>query len=121
MRCRFFGAQARGSIPGITIGADSIKSFIDQTFQLLSDAAKDPRNTSMRIIELSRDGKVLVAQLADVRMQLDTLRQAIAEAQVTNQLNMELRQPLYLRWFTWEDLTRRLNYQDATHGRKSAT
>jgi len=117
----FFSSDPRRPIPSYSVEPDSQRAFIDGAFALLHDAAKDPNSAPIGLIDLPREGKVLVAQLADIRAPTDTVRLALAQAQVSNELSMQLRQNLYDHWFTWDDLTRRLKYEDETHGSKKNT
>jgi hypothetical protein len=75
----------------------------------------------MRIIDLPRDGKVLVAELADVQSQLPQDQVALAAMTTQAQLSDQFRRSFVNHWFSWDELQKRLGFQDELRsGRKGS-
>jgi hypothetical protein len=102
-----------------TVAPESQARFVEQAFDLLADAAKNPKSPAFGLISLPREGKVIVAQLVDVKAQLQGPDRALAELRASSAIANDLRGPLINAWFDYDQLVRRLKFEDLTH-RKNA-
>jgi hypothetical protein len=114
----FFGADTTRPIPGFEVSEESRRAFTADAFKLLGAAAADPKSPAISTIELPRDGKILVAQLADLKTEISSALLPQAQRQAVDEIAEQLRRPLYDRWFTFDNVKQRLNFVDESHGSK---
>ena len=94
----------------LNITEASQKDFLDQAFNLLTAAAN--KESTIELIGLPHDGKVFVAQLADVRrvpLFADQDLQPAIISEVTGDLEKNLRE----QWFSYDSIVQRMKYVDA--------
>ena len=78
---------------------------------MLADAAAN--KSTIKLIGLPRDGKIFVAQLADVR-RIPLFAGQVIEPQVARQIMSELGRNLYQQWYRFDSVGQRLHYVDAS-------
>jgi hypothetical protein len=102
--------DATALLPLHLSGPVAARSFLRQTFELMSSASKNNPHP-VGIIELPRDGRALVVQIDNVHSDLtpDDLR--ILEAQAGFQAARQFATPLQADWFSYDNIAARLNYQ----------
>jgi hypothetical protein len=117
-----FANRPSAEVPNYQLDPALKSSFLEQAFDLLTVAAKEKNPHAMGLIGLPGGGKVLLAQLQDVRpawrneenmaMLSDMFTQEIVRDMVVN---------IYNHWFDYDSLTNRLNYRDETQKKKDDT
>jgi hypothetical protein len=107
----YFGSDA--AITGYAVSPGSEQTFTTAAFKLLADAAKD-RSAVIGLIELPRDRKAVVAQLADVRLLPGLTADALPQEQIRamRDLRMALRQTMSRDWFTYSNVLSRTGFHD---------
>jgi len=112
----FFDSGGSRPIPNFAVAENSRRQFAEAAFKLLGDVTKDSKSAPISIIDLPRDGKVMVAQLADLQSQLPEEQVSLAAMSTNAQLAEQFRRAFVNHWFSWDDLQRRLNFQDELRG-----
>ncbi len=105
----FDGLRAR-DIPGFSV-SDNISRmlFLKGAVDLLGFATpENPR--PIRVIELPREGKVLIAQLAKVEPAWKPDAQYADEMQISEQIRQEFERQLRVEWFDYDNVVARLRY-----------
>lgn len=108
-----FPADIRGKLPGLEMkNEESTAVFADEAFDLLSTPAPRDGAKPMGLIELPREGKVYVAELADLqqRPQMAMFGGDTAAAEIERGMLQELERMFEVYWFNFEDAKQRLNY-----------
>jgi hypothetical protein len=116
-----YANRPSANVSNYTLDPAAKQSFIEQTFELLTTAtAKNPH--PVRLIELPGSGKVLVGQLQDVKPAWpnDEAR-AVYSEMVTSEIARDMMVDIYNRWFNYEDLVKRMNYQEENPKKKTDT
>ncbi len=106
----FFGSNATGAIAGVALPEAARSTFVQGAFDLL---AVPPADSGERIalIELPPIGKILLAELADIKSTWRSSDTHLASAYVTSQLIRELEQAFAFEWYDYESVKERLHYQ----------
>lgn len=94
------------------------RDFLRQVFELMSTSSKDNAHP-MGVIELPRDGRALVVQVADVHTDLTADDLRILEAQAGVQAAGQLAHPLVVDWFNYDSIVSRLNFQPTANNEQS--
>jgi hypothetical protein len=97
--------------PQTPVSSLSEATFLEQAYKLLSSAAVG-RNTTA-LIDVPRDHKSFVAQLADVRRS-PLLVGAAVDQIWADRIRQELASSAYPNWFKWDSLVARTGYVDAS-------
>ncbi len=108
-----FPAEIRGKLPGLELeGDESTARFADGAFDLLSTPAPRDGAKPVGLIELPREGKVYVAELADVqaRPQMAMFSGDTPEGEIERGMLGELERAFEVDWFNFENAKERLNY-----------
>jgi hypothetical protein len=116
-----FANRPTADIPNFQLDPSAKPSFLEQAFNLLTVAnQKNPHPTSL--IELPPSGKVLIAQLDDVKpaWRNDEMM-AMAGDVFTQQIVRDMVVDLYNHWFDYDDLANRLNYHEENQKKKTDT
>lgn len=105
---------------GYTVSANSMPDFIDGAFKLLAVAAKDSSKPVVGLIALPRDGKVVVAQLADVRSDLTPEQMFEESTLLSRQIAQQLQGAMYGQWFAYDNVVNRTGFKDVMATTNSA-
>lgn len=111
-----FDGTSNTPIANYPLGPDARDAFVQQAITLLNKAAQTGKPHPLQLIELPREGKILVAQLASVqpRWQADDTVQM--EMAVDRELRIQQRQFMESQWFDFDDLANRLAYRAVNRG-----
>ncbi|HEV2292823.1 MAG TPA: SurA N-terminal domain-containing protein [Tepidisphaeraceae bacterium] len=108
-----FPFDIRGKLPGLELeNDDSTARFAEGAFDLLATPAPREGAKPVGLIELPNEGKVYVAELADVhqRPQMAMFGGDTPGKEIERGLLQELRRVFEMHWFNFEDIKQRLNY-----------
>ena len=116
-----FPSDIRGKLPGLEFKDDASTSvFAAGAFDLLS-APPPPRQGAQPVglIEVAKEGKVFVAELADVQQRQQMSRSgATPAAEIERGMHSELERGFEMHWYNFEDVKKRLNYAATESGRR---
>ena len=102
--------QPGGSIPGLLVSDQETGPFLNQAFKLLSTPASRPSGKPLELIELQPDGRVLVAELANVQAMWTDRSKPLQEVQTAMMLKNELDSRFGSQWYDYKNVASRVNY-----------
>jgi len=106
-----FPAEVRGALPGLDLKDDALAAFVRGAFELLSVAPPTRDGAKpLALIELPKQGKVYVAELADVTPRAQMAMFGDPKSEVEGRLRQELLQLFQMEWFNFENAKKRLGY-----------
>jgi hypothetical protein len=109
-----FPSDVSGKLPGLELKSDaSNTTFARGAFKLLSTATTREGGKPVALVELPKESKVYVVELADVqaRPQMAMFGGTdSAKAEIERGLTQELGQMFQLQWFNFDDAKKRLGY-----------
>lgn len=107
-----FPADVRGKLPGLDLMDEtSSATFAEGAFKLLSTTAPRDGAKPVALIEVPKEGKVYVAELADVqpRQQMTAMGGA-PESEIERGMLAELERLFEMQWFNFDNAAGRMNY-----------
>jgi hypothetical protein len=115
----YFPSQPGSIIPGYMIFGPSQARFIEKCFDLLSATPPRPEGRPITLVELPREGKVLVVEFADIRapwgpLQADLAMQSAERAVLSQRLTA-----FRAQWFDYQAVKQRMAYQPSRKERSS--
>ena len=117
-----FANRPSAEVPNYNVDPAAKSTFLDQAFDLLTVAAKEKNPHAMGLIELPNSGKVLVAQLQDVKPAWrNEESMAMLGEMFTQDIMREMVVNIYNDWFNYDSLTNRLNYREENQKHKNET
>ena len=114
-----FSSDVRGKLPGLEFKDEaSSPVFASGAFDLLSTPAPRDGAKPIGLIEVASEGKVYVAELADVQQRSQMTRSgASPAADIERGMLSELERGFEINWYNFEDVKKRLNYAATDVGR----
>jgi len=108
-------------IPNYPLDETAIPSFMQQVIALInSDPKTGPH--PMTIIELPRQGKVIAAQLNELKPMFDPSLLYTMDSQINQSLTRSMANPFFQSWFNYDELSARVDYKlDEGAKKKSAS
>lgn len=100
-----------GDISGYELSDQAQAKFAAESFKMLGGDATSKSDHPITLIELPRERKVLVAELAEWKPVWDAGSYTYFASRAGQQLDQELEQDFRKRWFDFESVTSRLDYQ----------
>jgi hypothetical protein len=97
-------------IEGLAISPQSQRAFTLQAFDLLAPVQND--QPTVGLIELPLDGRLLVAELRDVRSDLPAELLAAIESEIATRSTAQLLQQFAPAWFSYESVVERTGFKD---------
>jgi hypothetical protein len=115
-----FPSDVRGKLPGLEFKDDgSTAPFAAGAFDLLAAPAPRDGAKPMGLIEVAKEGKVFVAELADVQQRTQMTRSGDSPAaEIERGMLNELERGFEINWYNFDDVKKRLNYAATESGRR---
>ena len=107
-------------VTGYPLPEPGNSSFVVDAFKLLVEAGKTGNPHPISVIELPRLGKVVVAQLDDVKAGWDQSTRFYFDLRVTQEVAGQLQQQLEADWFNYDSVAARLGYSPAERSTKKS-
>jgi hypothetical protein len=116
-------SQSGEIIPGFPVSGTSAAKFTEQAFKLVSTPTSRPSGKPLKLIELAKDGRIVVAELGDLQAMWNERSRAMQEAQLHAVMGNELTQRFSRDWFDYDSVARRLSYvpNAAVHDQEAPT
>ena len=115
-----FPSDIRGKLPGLELKDEASTSvFAAGAFDLLSTPAPRQGAQPVGLIEVAKEGKVFVAELANVQPRQQMSRSgASPAADIERGMHSELERGFEMHWYNFENVKERLNYAATESGRR---
>jgi hypothetical protein len=98
------------TIPGLTLQATPANDFLAKAFKLLNVSSTKPAGKPTDLIELPRDGRILVAELGDVQAMWNAQTRSMEEAQIVQEVEREFQQRFSQEWYNYDAVASRLKF-----------
>ncbi|MDQ3441132.1 MAG: SurA N-terminal domain-containing protein [Planctomycetota bacterium] len=107
-----FPSDVRGKLPGLELKDDASSAvFAAGAFDLLSTPPPRDGAKPVALIEVAKEGKVYVAELADVQQRQQMSQSgASPAAEIERGMLAELERGFENQWYNFDDVKKRLNY-----------
>lgn len=106
----FIPNRPGAEIDNYLVNGPANAAFISQAFQLLAEAGRSANPHPTGLIELQREGKVLVAQIDGIRPDWDKDSKTFLETRINSEINDSFSQAFQIAWFDFDSLSARLKY-----------
>ncbi len=106
-----FPAEVQGKLPGLELKHEaSNRAFAEGAFKLLSTPAREGGAKPVALIALPKEGKLYIAELADVQARPQMAMMGSRESDIERGLVQEFQQLFQVQWFNFDDAKKRLAY-----------
>jgi hypothetical protein len=106
----FFPLNPDAEIPNYRLEQGPRARFIVRAFDLLTTPTTQPSGKRIELIDLPQFGRVIVAELDDVRSVADPANPQMANS-IVQQLAQEFDRTFQVQWYNYDEVVSRLKYQ----------
>lgn len=98
-------------VPGYSLSAEARTAFVEEAFKLLSTPAPREGAQPVAILELPQTGKIIVAELKDVRQEWTEDQVPLRLAAMTYQIRDQLTRIFEFEWFNYDQARKRVGFE----------